>query len=138
VISRLQGFLAISVSILCFATGCSGGGDGLFQCTGEVTLDGQRLSDGTIEFRPADARGPTAGALIKDGKFEVRMAPGTKVVVIEAFRTTGQQHADPKDPESPLVPILKKISLPEYSEASQTTIDIARGDAVNFQLRSSR
>ena len=137
-IPRLQGFLVISVSILCFATGCSGGGDGLLQFAGEVTLDGQHLSDGTIEFRPADVRGPTAGALIKDGKYQVRMAPGTKVVLIEAFRTTGQQHADPNDPESPMVPILKKISLPEYSEASQTTIDISRGDAVNFQLRSSR
>lgn len=115
-------------------TGC--GHDGLFHCRGQVTLDGQPLADGTIEFLPPDGQGPTAGAVITDGQYELRMAPGTKQVVIQAFRTVGEEPAMPGDPESPLVPIRQEVALAKYGRDSPQEVAIPMKGNLDFALSS--
>ncbi len=60
--------------MLCVA-GC-GHGDGLVQIGGGVTYDGQPVKNGTISFLPPDGNGPTAAAIVADGKYSVKVAPG--------------------------------------------------------------
>ena len=68
----LTGFLALA---LC---GC-GGGSGQADLSGEVTLDGKPLPQGSLLLVPTDpSKGGTAGGEIKDGRFALtgKQAPG--------------------------------------------------------------
>ena len=123
------------VAMLLPMIGCSG--DGLTEIEGKVTLDGQPLTDGAIEFRPPDDQGPTAGAVVKDGYYQVRMAPAKYQVVITAFRTVGEEHAVSGDPSSPMVPKREEVPLQQYTQASATTVDVSPADDLDFALRSS-
>ena len=62
---------------------------------GKVTIDGSPASDGSINFEPADGVGPTVGAKVTDGVYEVtstqKMLPGKKRVVVRASSKTGKQ-----------------------------------------------
>ena len=69
--------------------GCgSSGGDSRLpdrgEISGTVTLDGQKIDNGSITFFSEEdaARGIQASATIKDGKYEILVTPGTKKVKI--------------------------------------------------------
>ena len=65
------------------AAGCGRSAD----LSGNVSYDGQPVESGTITFVPADGGGPTAGALITEGRYRARdLSPGSKVVQIQGFR----------------------------------------------------
>ena len=98
------------------SAGCSG--DGLHSISGSVTLEGQMLENGTIEFLPADGRGPTAGAIIERGRYSVRMAPGPKTVRIHGFKKVGQGPAAPGDPTSPMIDVNQQIVPAKYNTHS--------------------
>jgi hypothetical protein len=70
-LARFVGFSGLALSIAC--AGC-GGGDELPRqaVSGTVTLDGQPLAQGVIQFRPSSSQEPVpAGAEIKDGTFTI-------------------------------------------------------------------
>jgi hypothetical protein len=70
-LARFVGISGLALSIAC--AGC-GGGDELPRqaVSGTVTLDGQPLTQGIIQFRPSSAQEPVpAGAEIKDGTFRI-------------------------------------------------------------------
>jgi hypothetical protein len=76
----------------------SGCGDGLIIVRGQVLFDNVPLENGSINFRPTEGTtGPTAGANIKDGAYQVPngLARGTYAVEIRSWRKTGKQVASP-------------------------------------------
>ncbi len=109
--------------MLCVA-GC-GHGDGLMQIGGGVTYDGQPVKNGTISFLPPDGNGPTAAAIVTDGKYSVKVAPGKKQVRIEGFKVVGQRHYVPNDPTSPMVDVQEQILPERYNAKSTLTREIA-------------
>lgn len=113
------------ILLLCLS-GC-GRRDGLTEITGAVTYDGQPVQKGTISLLPADGQGPTAAAIIANGKYSVKIAPGTKKVKIEGFKVTGQERYKPNDPTSPMVDIQVQILPERYNAKSELTRDIASG-----------
>jgi hypothetical protein len=60
--------------------------------TGRVTLDGQPIAQGTIQFRPGSSAGGSIVTLaIKNGHFEGRAIPGLRRVAFSAPVVTGQR-----------------------------------------------
>lgn len=110
------------VWMLCLA-GC-GHGDGLTQIGGGVTYDGLPVENGTISFLPSDGNGPTAAAIVTDGKYSVKVAPGQKQVRIEGYKVVGQRHYVPNDPTSPMVDIQNQILPERYNTKSTLTREI--------------
>lgn len=75
---RQFGLLLGSVGIA-FCLGCGPSYDGPRRAavTGHVSLNGQAISKGSIEFIPsAETSGPTTGARIVDGEYELAEAKG--------------------------------------------------------------
>jgi hypothetical protein len=73
-LARFVGFCGLALSIGFAGAGCGGSTDELPRqaVSGTVTLDGQPLALGVIQFRPASAQEPVpAGAEIKDGTFTI-------------------------------------------------------------------
>lgn len=78
-----------------------GSNAGLSSATGVVTVDGQPVESGTIQFQSADdAAAKSAGGAIEAGKFELSaktsLAPGKYNVIVQAFKKTNRFFKDPQ------------------------------------------
>lgn len=104
-------------------TGC-GSRNGLMEISGSVTCDGKPVQNGTVNFLPADGNGPTAGAIVSDGRYSVKLSPGKKQVRIEAFKVVGQRRYRPNDPTSPMVDVQEQILPERYNTKSELSREI--------------
>lgn len=95
--------------------------DGLIAVQGTVKFEGEPVEEGLIHFAAVSKDGPTAEAVIKDGAYAVKVAPGEKTVKIRGFKTVGHEHAVKGNPDSPLLPIRKDIVPAKYNEKSELT-----------------
>jgi hypothetical protein len=125
------------------ACGCSGG-DGLprQEVSGQVTLDGQPLATGSIEFQPeALAGGPAVpgGALIDAGTYRISreqgLVPGTYKVMIFS-------HGESATPAAPADPGAQGKPPPEliprtYNVATTLKAEVTkdRANIFNFDLK---
>jgi len=100
VLARREAPLLLAVVLVAPMVGCSGG-DGRLAVKGTVTLDGQPLERGSINFRPAPGnQAPSSGGTVRNGEFALPAAhglkPGDYLVTIQAFRKTGKMVDDPQ------------------------------------------
>jgi hypothetical protein len=126
--------------------GCSGATDDLPRQTvsGQVTLNGQPLSSGTIQFQPGS--GPRAvsmsgGARIQDGSYSIPRAeglvPGKYKVSISAISNEAAAPA-PKDVAPGRSPqLLPDLIPPQYNARTTLEAEVKLDDAntFNFDLK---
>lgn len=77
--------MLLAMVLLCAASGCAKPGPKLFPVSGNVTLDGQPLAEGTVYFKTI-ATGDVNSLPVKDGKFAGQAVEGTRRVEVVAFR----------------------------------------------------
>jgi hypothetical protein len=128
----LRGALAL-VAAAGLIVGCSD--DGLSDVSGTVTYDGKPVEDGQIKFAPADGQGPTAGDVIKDGKYHARKVPvGTAKVTISGAKVIGQKKVY-NTAESPVMPVTAELLPAKYNDKSELTFEVKRGkNEKNWEL----
>ncbi len=116
--------------------------------SGNVSYDGQPVENGTITFVPADGRGPTAGALITQGRYRARdLSPGSKVVQIHGFRDVPMarmsselaeqaEEAMRRGESLAVDPVDDATIIPPDAEGNNATVDIQRGrQTLDFHLK---
>jgi hypothetical protein len=103
---------------------------------GEVTVDGQPLPKGHLEFTPVDGQTQTAGALIESGKFTATV-PVTKMQVkIHAPKVIGKRKMY-DTPESPWEDEVGEALPAKYNDKSDITLDVKRGrQEIRYDLQS--
>jgi hypothetical protein len=108
----------------------SGCGAGTATVTGEVLVDGQPLQQGVISFVPADEQGEPASDNIENGKYEIQMLAGKKLVQISAPVVVGRR--DEYE--------LTEESLPDrYHAKTELTYDAPSGPSTkNWSLESNK
>ncbi|MDR2172263.1 MAG: hypothetical protein LBP59_19130 [Planctomycetaceae bacterium] len=133
------GCFAICLLLILTVSGC-GGGDGMLQISGTVTLDGSPLETGNMIITAGDS--PVSGCEIKNGNFTARVTKGDKKVSITAMKiegeiesvdsTTGEKAMIPK-----YVPVVKGAS--DFGEVvSNYKISVNKnGDKFDIELKSS-
>jgi len=87
---------SIALTVICLATTIAGCGDGSPRnCTisGEVTVDGQPVESGSIQFKILEDGDLPGGGMILDGKYQTEVTPGKKKVIISAVDTTAEPDA---------------------------------------------
>src|SRR5262245_38724732 len=115
---------------------------------GAVAINGEPLGSGVIAFSPlAASGGPTAGAEIKRGAFNIPaeqgLLPGEHKVQIYAFRRTGKKTWDGMgEPNAPAshkhyVEEMEQYIPAQYNDATELKAPIAAGRAndVKFDLK---
>lgn len=127
------------VSLLCVLSplvGC-GGTDGKVEINGSVTLKGEPLDDGIIEF---SSTGSKTGAAITKGKYtipaEYGLKPGTYKVIITAG--DGRTPADSPDgmPGPTGGNIISKDRVPpEYNSQSKIEVTVKAGGPNVFDYK---
>jgi len=109
--------------------GCQPDTGGRAGVSGTVTLGGQPLESGTIQFVSADGS-QMSGATITAGKYEVPaeqgLLPGTYTVRVSSVQSAATAEAAPGD--SSAVEAQNKDLIPaEYNTASKATAEIKEG-----------
>src|SRR5262245_2399977 len=105
--------------------------------SGTVTLDGQPLKEGRIQFIPLAGDTGTAGAVVTDGKFLAEV-PITKMrVEINANKVIGKKKVYEQSPLSPAVDIVQDLIPARDNTGSKEVLDVQRGkQEVTYQLQS--
>ena len=126
--------------LLAGASGCGGASDGLPRegVSGAVTLDGQPLVKGTIQFRATSDKLPTTGqATINDGKYSIPRAeglvPGTYKVVIASFTDVAETkllHNVPGKPAAAPKNLVSKL----FNRDSNLTAEVKGGQPNEFNF----
>ncbi|MBN2296864.1 MAG: hypothetical protein JXM70_30845 [Pirellulales bacterium] len=134
-----------SVLILTVVCGCTTGDSGPPRAavSGQVTLDGQAVESGAIVFMPTkNNTGPTVGAEIHDGRYELSAQKGPVIgsnrVDIRWPRKTGKKLPPPSDgmggsESDELVEVVPAI----YNRHSTLIRDVEQGaNTFDFSLTS--
>jgi len=109
--------------------------------SGEVSYKGAPIKEGTIEFIPIEGTdGPTVGATIIDGAYDVPaakgpLAAGTYRVKLWCMRDTGKFPPGPRYPKS--TTIRESVFPSEYNIDSKLQVKIdanANPNRVDFHL----
>lgn len=81
------------VAICLFIVGCSSrGGD--MHISGKVTVEGELAESGTIIFTPQDGQTKVAGGVIENGRYQIEVPPGEKIVQIRVVRLESHEIRD--------------------------------------------
>ena len=141
--------LACVLGLWCCVSLCSCSGRGSSQALeGTVTLDGQPLAAGGIDFIPLPGtQGPTAGGQIVEGSFHIvpkgNTMAGTFRVMINASRKSGKQIFDPTasamDPEAMngMVDEYEQYIPARYNEQSELTAEVTADGQETFEFALS-
>jgi hypothetical protein len=129
--------LLLGVTLLGLLGGC---GDPLNrqEITGEVTLKGQPVEDGIIQFAPMDGQGTGDGASILNGKYQIPrdkgLSPGKyKVTLYAGIGRSGEGDASPDSPHAGLKPLRERIP-PEYNEQSKIVKEVTKDGPNKFDF----
>jgi hypothetical protein len=129
-------YLLVLGTLVISSIGCGPDTGDKLPVSGTVTLKGQPIAHGTINFE-AKSGGTFSGGLINEGKYSVPtesgLEPGTYIVRISAAEP-GAPVTDPLPGESG--PPLKELVPPEYNAQSQVEVEVKAGseNTFNFEI----
>ncbi|WP_439623875.1 hypothetical protein [Gemmata sp.] len=130
-LTRTLGIAALAA----LAVGCPDAGSRPVTVRGTVTLDGTPVERGEIVFDPATpgANGSDAGT-VADGRFELQVSPGPKLVRIRATRPAKFKAAI--GPSGG--PLAENYVPARYNRNTELSADVAPGAAneLRFELRT--
>lgn len=110
---------------------------------GQVTWEGKPVEGGSIVFSPVeDTPGPSTGANIVDGKYDVAEKGGPRPagvyrVEITGVKKTGKKITPPKSEGNQLVDELAPLIPPEYNTRSTLKVTISldpKQNEIDFNL----
>jgi hypothetical protein len=130
---RLATLLAVAALLGMTVSGC-GDADGRLPVSGNISLKGAPVSEGTINFQSPDASVMTGG-VIKDGKYAVAaeqgLKPGKYIVRISVAKP-GTVAAEPLPGESG--PPAEELVPPEYNAQSKLEFEVKDGVTNEFSF----
>jgi hypothetical protein len=125
--------LFASLVAVCCLSGC--GSSTETSASGKVTLNGQPLAFGMIQFKPGFEGGPTASMQIVNGEYHGPAFPGTKQVFLSAAKVIGKRKRFAELPDSPEREIVEEILPSRYNTQSELSVHIKPGaNQFNFDL----
>jgi hypothetical protein len=134
--ARLRYTLILAAGL---AAGCAGGDDLPREAiSGTVTLDGQPLADGVIQFTPAGGSGQVSGGTqIQGGKYSIAreqgLVPGSYNVAINA--ATKSERTKPAQVGAGRAAELPKELIPaKYNSATELKAEVKKGGPHDFSF----
>jgi hypothetical protein len=118
--------------------GCGGDKRDRQEVTGYITLKGQPLDDGLINFNPLDGQETGDSAQITNGSYQIPKAKGLspgryKVFIIGGDGRSGAGDASPDSPFAGQRPGKERVP-PEYNENSKVIKEVKSGVPNKFDF----
>lgn len=121
------------------SAGCGGGPEGpaLHEVTGTVTLDGEPVEDGRIQFREQEGDRQAFSGTITNGEYSLEAEPGRMDVQIYASRIIPGKF-DTSNPDDDPQPVGEMYIPEKYNSRTTLTAEVsASGDNnIPFELTS--
>ncbi len=138
----LHGIL-FSAVLLC---GCTNGNPlNRQQISGQVTLDGNPLEQGIVEFSPQQPGGVSSGTAIKDGRYVIEadkgLPPGNYLVRLYSSSTGGDGSASPAGTGMPgpsprgATTVARERIPSQYNTASKLIVEVKEGESNTFDFQ---
>ncbi len=130
-------FASAALGCAALICGCGPGNPlGRVPVSGEITLQGQPLTRGTIEFAPQSPTGIQSGASITDGKFRIDrehgLPPGLYTVRVFSPSDSAGDTSGPPGPRGPSA-VLDRIP-PQFNTASTQVLEVLAGQPATYSL----
>lgn len=135
------GFVGGAFLSLFLVTGCGGPTGDRVPVSGEVTLDGQPLDRGSIEFHP-DGEGTLTGGMIVDGTFEIPAAQGAEPgnYSVRIFASGESVEGDPEAGPGPEAEnqVAEELIPAKFNTETELTAEIGEqgADSLRFEVTS--
>jgi hypothetical protein len=135
---RSSRIAVLFLAVVCLA-GCGKAGevaDATVQ--GRVTLDGQPLPSGLIQFKPSSSAGGSIASIeIKDGTYRGKAFSGQMRVVLTSMKVVGKRRLYDDQDGSPEGEVTRQILPERYNKATELIADIKpEANEFNFDLTS--
>ena len=138
---KMARFCGICVVIAtCF--GCGNNGPRRAAVSGHVTLDGQPIDEGVIQFLPVEGTvGPETGGVIAKGQYDIPQQRGPVVgksrVELRASKKTGRKIQDPTGRPGTLTDEYKEMFPPSSNTNSSLVREIKDDhNTLDFDIRT--
>lgn len=118
-----------AIALIFTLTAC---GAPMAEVSGTVYIDGQILKEGEIIFQETDNSVTPAAVKIAEGKYSVKMLPGSKRIQIKASRPTAK-------PDPVMGTAAREAMIAEeFNERTTLKMDVTAGkhESVDFQVKS--
>lgn len=134
---------SLTALLVMLAAGCSKSDPNRGTVAGRVTLDGQPLERGVIQFVPIDGtQGIATGGSIEKGLYRLADAAAPAVghnrVEIRAMRPTGNKVPKPFASPGEMIDELVAAVPPQYNSNSKLTVEVTPGEnAADFAITAN-
>ena len=123
---------AVALMSMVLVTGCGSNDEGRASVRGKVTLNGEPVDGGRINFTPTGG-GPQSGGVIREGEYDIPSTMGVAIgenrVEIRWTKETGRMVMNPYGGESlGKIPEAKEAVPSKYHEKSTLTAEIVDGE----------
>jgi hypothetical protein len=131
---------AVSAGGLFFLATLAGCGNGMASVQGTVSLDGQPVKSGAIEFVSLDDKTiAPQGGLIVDGSFKARMRPGNYTIILTGNRVTGSRKQKGFDGKEETVEETEPLFPEQFNTKSELKETIKAGsNTITLDLKSKK
>src|SRR5215212_4591121 len=119
-----------ALALALVVVGCKESGPLRHRLHGTVSLDGTPVTEGVLKLDSPDGSTSSEMGFIKDGAYEVRVAPGPRLVRISAERTIEGKT------DKTGVPIKEQFIPRKYNTSTTLKVDIKSDQVENFALQS--
>ncbi len=138
--SAIAGGLLLGACCLPLLTGCGQGNPlGREAVSGQVTLDGEPLDQGNIEFAPVESDGVSSGTAISDGRYRIEQIKGLPPGEYRVRIFAAQENTAPPTPEEAALPALHRPGVeqvaPRFNTASELDAQITAGGPNEFDFK---
>ncbi len=124
--------------LLVVPLGLLGCGDGVSKGTvnGTVSLDGQPLKEGVVNFEAVDGKSGSSSAAIKDGAFTASVPTAEMKVMFSASKVLGKKKMY-DTPDSPTVDETVELIPAKYNTSSTLKLTVKSGtQSEKYELQS--
>jgi hypothetical protein len=129
-------YLVLRAPILLVCAALAGCGETHGNVTGTVTFDGQAIPNGSITFVKSDGTA-REGAVIKDGNFQTRLAPGRYKVEVNAQKVVSKRKQKGMSGEIEEVEVTEEMIPERYNSKTELSEEIKSGShTIKLDLKS--
>ena len=135
-------YLLVGAACLALSAGCGPGNPlGREALSGTVTLDGQPLASGNIEFTPLAPGGVSSGETISGGRYEIEAVRGLPPGEYRVRIYSSEKSTAPPTPEEAALPALHRPGVeriaPRFNTASQLKAEVTGAGPNRFDFQVS-
>ncbi len=113
-----------ALAVLVLGTAGCGEDNGLITISGQVTLDGQPVKEGSVSLMPVSGQGVAGGGEIVNGRYTAQTSPGEMAVQIYAHETVTKDNPTQEEIERGLDTDRIQLLPAVYNRASKLRITV--------------